>query len=213
MGHELVGHAARVGSYVKHIKVGDRVGVGPQAYACWRVDCEECSSGRAAYCPRAVPTYNASYPDGQGNSYGGFGSYNRTNGDFVFKIPDGVLSEHAAPMLCAGSTLYAPLKKYECGPDKSVGIVGIGGLGHFGILFAKALEAKQVVAISRTSSKQEDALALGADEYIATTEDPEWASKNERLLDMIIVTGSSADMPVDEYFRVLKTGGTLVHLG
>ncbi|KAL6414310.1 putative nadp-dependent alcohol dehydrogenase protein [Ilyonectria robusta] len=213
VGHELVGKAVRVGSLVKNIKVGDRVGVGPQAQSCERPDCYECSSGQMNYCPLAVATYGAVYPDGKGKSYGGFGNYNRTNSSFVFKIPDGLASEDAAPMLCAGITMYAPLKKYGCRPGKKVGIVGIGGLGHFGILFAKALEADRVIAISRKLSKREDALALGADKYTATEEDGDWRAENRRSLDVIVLTASSPDMPINQYLELFKCGGTLVQLG
>ncbi|KAK7217561.1 hypothetical protein V2G26_005564 [Clonostachys chloroleuca] len=213
VGHEVVGKAVRVGSAVKSIKVGDRIGVGPQARSCFRDDCYECSSGKVNYCPRAVPTFNGTYPDGEGRSFGGFGNYVRTDSRFAVKIPDGLPSEHVAPMLCAGSTLYASLKKYRCGPGKTVGIVGIGGLGHFGILFAKALDADRVVAISRGLSKRDDALALGADAFIATGEDPEWASKNERTLDLLLVTSSGSNMPIDQYMTVLKTGGSIIQLG
>lgn len=208
-----MGEAVRVGRNVKHIQVGDRIGVGPQSSACRRDDCAECSSGQLNYCVRAVPTYNGNYPHGIGRSQGGFGNYNRANGSFVFKIPDGVASEDAAPMLCAGSTVFAPLKKYGCGPGKKIGVVGIGGLGHFALLFGKALGADEVVAFSRGSSKKEDALALGADRFVATGEDADWAAKLDRTLDLLVVTGSSADMPVDKYMAVLKVGGTLLHLG
>ncbi|KAF7551754.1 hypothetical protein G7Z17_g4814 [Cylindrodendrum hubeiense] len=213
VGHELVGKAVRVGNNVKNIKVGDRVGVGPQAQSCEQPDCYECSSGQMNYCSRAVGTYGAVYPNGEGKSYGGFGNYNRTSSSFVFKIPDGLASEDAAPMLCAGITVYTPLKKYGCGPGKNVGIVGIGGLGHFGILFAKALDADKVVAISRKSSKREDALALGADTYIATGESDDWSTPNRRSLDIIVLTASSPDMPINQYLTLLKCGGTLIQLG
>lgn len=202
----------RVGSNVKGIKVGDRVGAGPQSRSCMRQDCDYCSAGQEIYCPQLILAYGSIYPNGEGKSFGGFANYHRTNGNFVFKIPDGVASEHAAPMLCAGITLYSPLKKYGCGPGKKVGIVGIGGLGHFGILFSKALGADQVVAISRTSSKRDDSLALGADKYIATAEDADWAAQNGRTLDMIIMTTAVSDMPVDQYLSMLKVGGTLVAL-
>lgn len=129
------------------------------------------------------------------------------------KIPDGVASEDAAPMLCAGVTLYAPLKKHGCGPGKKIGIVGLGGLGHFGVLFSKALEADKVVAISRSSSKRDDAIALGADEYIATAEDSEWATKHAGSLDMVVVTASATNLPVNDYLKLLKVGGTLLQLG
>lgn len=212
VGHEIVGKAVRVGNNVKGIKVGDRVGVGPQARTCQQSDCFECSTGQRHYCARAVATYGAVYPNGD-KSYGGYADYNRTNGNFVFKIPDGLASCDAAPMLCAGSTVYTPLKKNGCGPGKAVGIIGIGGLGHLGILFAKALGATKIVGMSRNASKRSDALALGADEYIATDNDEDWASKGARSLDLIICTASSPKMPLNEYLSLLKVGGTFVQLG
>jgi len=90
---------------------------------------------------------------------------------FVFKIPEGIAPEAAAPMLCGGITLYSPLKNHGCGPGKKVGIIGVGGLGHFGVLFAKALGADKVVGISRKADKKDDVLKMGADEYVATSED------------------------------------------
>jgi D-arabinose 1-dehydrogenase-like Zn-dependent alcohol dehydrogenase len=95
-------------------------------------------------------------------------------------------------MMCGGITLYSPLKHYGCGPGKKVGVVGIGGLGHFGILFAKAMGADKVVAISRKANKKEDALKLGADEYIATDDEPDWAQRYNRSLDLIVSTVSSS---------------------
>lgn len=213
VGHEIVGKAVRVGTEVKHIKTGERVGVGPQSRSCRQPDCAECSSGQPNYCTRSVATYAGVYPNGEGISYGGFANFHRTDGSFVFKIPDGLASEDAAPMLCAGITMYSPMRQYGCGPGAKVGIVGVGGLGHFGILFAKALEADEVVAISRSSSKKEDALALGADKYIATGEEDSWAANSSRSLDMIILTASSSKMPITQYMELLKTGGTLVMLG
>lgn len=97
-------------------------------------------------------------------------------------------------MLCAGVTTYSPLKKNGCGPGKRVGIVGIGGLGHFGILWAKALGAAKVVAISRRADKKADVLKLGADEYIATSEDKDWAETHARSLDLIVSTVSSSQV-------------------
>ncbi|CRK41297.1 hypothetical protein BN1723_015912, partial [Verticillium longisporum] len=159
--------AVKVGANVKHIQLGDRVGVGAQARACLQADCPECSIGKETYCSRGnVGTYNSKYPGDEGQSFGGYADYNRTNGNFVVKIPDGIPSEEAAPMLCGGVTVFAPLKQNGAGPGKTVGIVGVGGLGHFGILFAKALGADRVVGISRKNDKREDVLKLGADQYI-----------------------------------------------
>jgi alcohol dehydrogenase (NADP+) len=113
-----------------------------------------------------VGTYNSKWPTGE-KTYGGYAKYWRGNSHFVFTIPDGVDSSEAAPMLCGGVTLYSPLKQNGCGPGKRVGIVGIGGLGHFGLLWAKALGADKVVAISRTDAKKEDAFKMGADEFVS----------------------------------------------
>ena len=204
----------RVGANVKDIKVGDRVGVGAQARSCLSDDCEECSSGRENYCSRArVDTYNAVYPGDEGKSYGGYADYNRTDHRFVVKIPDGLPSELAAPMLCAGVTMYSPLRNNGCGPGKTVGIVGIGGLGHFGILFAKALGADRVVGISRKNDKRDEVLAIGADEYIATDDEEGWAKKHKRSLDLIISTVSSEKMPFTGYLSLLKVGGDLIQVG
>ncbi|KAH8645724.1 chaperonin 10-like protein [Xylariales sp. PMI_506] len=212
-GHEIIGIAVKVGIKVTEIKPGDRVGVGSQARSCLQPTCSECSTGREVYCPHIVTTYGAVFPNGAGRSYGGYATYHRAHRAFVFKIPDALPSEAAAPLLCAGISLYTPLKEHGCGPDKHVGILGIGGLGHLGILFAKALGAGRVVAISRSASKRDDALALGADEYLATAEEDDWAAKRSRSLDFIISTASSADMPLDQYMSMLKVGGTFVQLG
>ncbi|CAK7221303.1 hypothetical protein SCUCBS95973_004448 [Sporothrix curviconia] len=217
VGHEIIGTAIRVGKNVKHIRVGDRVGVGAQARSCLGADCAECTNGNESYCARGnVNTYGSVYPKGEGKSYGGYATHNRTNAHFVFKIPDAIPSELAAPMMCAGITVYSPLTRNGCGPGKSVGIVGVGGLGHFGILFSKALGADRVVALSRRANKRADALALGADLYIATDdaeEDAKWNKTHKRTLDLIVSTISSPKMPMRKYLELLKVGGSFVQVG
>jgi alcohol dehydrogenase (NADP+) len=116
-------------------------------------------------------------------------------------------------MLCGGVTTWTPLVVNGCGPGKRVGIIGVGGLGHFGILWAKALGADKVVGISRKASKRDDVLKLGADEYIATDEDPEWAKKHAYSLDLIVCTVSSHSMPLKEYLGLLDTEGRLIQVG
>ncbi|EED12604.1 zinc-binding alcohol dehydrogenase, putative [Talaromyces stipitatus ATCC 10500] len=216
VGHEIVGIVVRVGSKAEGgIKIGDRVGVGAQGESCLgrKGPCEDCASGNERYCGRHwAGTYDGVFMNGD-KSYGGYALYNRTPSHFVVKIPDSIPSAEAAPMLCGGATTYTPLKRDGCGPGKSVGIIGVGGLGHFGILFAKALGADKVVAISRKGNKREDALKLGADEYIATDEDEGWAEKYNRSLDIILSTVSSAKMPLTQYVGLLKVGGTLTQLG
>ncbi|EME42899.1 hypothetical protein DOTSEDRAFT_153077 [Dothistroma septosporum NZE10] len=213
VGHEIVGKAVRVGPKVKkNIKVGDRVGVGAQVASCLQPDCEECAAGIENHCSKGVQTYGSKYPDGS-DTYGGYADYHRCHEHFVIKIPDSIPSEEAAPMLCGGITVYSPLKLNGCGPGKKVGIIGIGGLGHFGVMFAKALGADKVVAISRKESKRQDALALGADEYVSTDDDEGWAQKHANSLDLIVSTVSSPKMPLDGYLNLLKVRGTFIQVG
>ncbi|KAI0798846.1 zinc-binding dehydrogenase [Xylaria sp. FL0064] len=214
VGHEIVGKAVRVGKNVKHVKVGDRVGVGAQARTCQEPDCPECSTGNDTYCARLmVNTYDGLFPNGEGKSYGGYANYNRTNQQFVVQIPEGLSSAEAAPMLCGGVTVYSPLRRNGCGPGKSVGVVGVGGLGHFAVLFAKAMGADKVVGISRKSSKRDDVLKLGADEYIATDEDENWHKPHFRSLDIIICTANSTSLPMSKYLSLLKRAGDFVQVG
>ncbi|OAL48316.1 GroES-like protein [Pyrenochaeta sp. DS3sAY3a] len=214
VGHEIIGKAVRVGKNITHIKEGSRVGVGAQARSCLQKDCPDCSQGLQNYCHReAINTYGSVYPNGEGKSYGGYATHNRTNGHFVVNIPESLDSADAAPMLCGGITVFSPLKQNGCGPGKTVGIIGVGGLGHFGVLFAKALGADRVVGISRRGDKRDDVLKLGADAYVATADDKDWAKHNAQTLDLIVCTVSSADMPLNEYLSLLKTKGTFIQVG
>ncbi|KAE8383137.1 chaperonin 10-like protein [Aspergillus bertholletiae] len=215
VGHEIVGIAVRVGSRAEgNIQIGDRVGVGAQSDSCLgRLgDCPQCAMGCEQYCPKFVTTYSGTYLNG-GTSYGGYARYHRSPSHFVVKIPDAIPSHEAAPMLCGGITVYSPLKYNNCGPGKRVGIIGLGGLGHFGVLFAKALGADKVVAISRRESKKSDSLKLGADLYIATDDEPDWADKYAQSLDLIVSTVSSAQMPMAQYIGLLTPSGTFVQVG
>ncbi|EER25748.1 hypothetical protein D8B26_004150 [Coccidioides posadasii str. Silveira] len=220
VGHEIVGHVVRVGSAVntlsspsKDLRVGDRVGVGAQCNSCLKPDCEECVSGLEHYCPRRTGTYNGKFPDGS-KSYGGYARYWRGPAYFVFRIPDALSSAVAAPLLCGGITVFSPLLRNGAGPGKSVGIIGIGGLGHMGLLFAKAMGCDRVVAISRSKSKRSDALnGLGADHFIATDEDKDWAKRNANSLHFIISTVSSGNVPLAQYLRLLKRNGQFIQVG
>ena len=214
VGHEIVGHAVKVGSKVKGIKVGDRVGVGAQSGSCvnQKGDCEMCANGLEQHCPHTVNTFDGKWPDGS-TSYGGYADYWRGMGHFVIPIPEGMSSECAAPMLCGGITAFSPLTQHNAGPDTAVGIIGIGGLGHFGILGAKALGCKKIVAISRTSGKKEDAMKMGATDFLATDEDPKWAKAARGTLDLIVSTVSSPKMPLQKYLSLLRFNGTFVQVG
>jgi D-arabinose 1-dehydrogenase-like Zn-dependent alcohol dehydrogenase len=209
VGHEIIGHVTKVGKDVKDLKVGDRVGVGAQSECC--EGCRPCKIKQESNCNTFTMTYNGKHQNGD-KSYGGYAKAWRGPGSFAIPIPEGLPSEFAAPLMCGGVTVYNPLVSHGAGPGKRVGVVGVGGLGHFALLFAKALGADEVVAISRSSSKKEDATKLGADRFIATGEDPDWASKNANGLDLIIST-ISGSFPLDQYLQLLDVNGTFVQLG
>ncbi|KAI9150236.1 zinc-binding alcohol dehydrogenase [Paramyrothecium foliicola] len=216
VGHEIIGTVVRAGSKVANgLKVGDRVGVGAQCDSCLGREgpCEDCAAGAENACTKKwVGTYQGKHYTGD-IAQGGYALYNRSPSHFVIKIPDSIPSEHAAPMMCAGVTTYSPLKQNGCGPGKRVGVVGIGGLGHFAILWAKALGADQVVAISRRANKADDALEMGADAYIATEDEADWTTKHKGTLDIIISTVSSSKMPLGGYMSMLRRNGVLVQVG
>ena len=214
VGHEIVGEVVKVGSKVEGgIQLGDRVGVGAQSGSCLRSDCEECSAGSENHCQKQnVGTYNGKYPNGS-KSYGGYADYWRGPSHFVFKIPDQLPSDIAAPMLCGGITAFSPLVKNGAGPGKRVGIVGVGGLGHYGLMFAKHLGCEKVVAISRTNAKKADAMKMGADDFIATDEDKDWATMHALSLDLIVSTVSSPKMPFPQYLMLLRVNGKFIQVG
>lgn len=149
-------------------------------------------------------TFNARHRNG-GKAYGGYALYHRCPSHFVVKIPKGLAPESAAPMLCGGVTVYSPLVHFGAGPGKKVGVVGVGGLGHFAVLFAKALGCDEVVGISRKSDKRDDAIALGCDDYIGTDDEPGWDKKNAGRFDIIISTVSSPKVCYSQ--RCLPTTG------
>lgn len=209
VGHEIIGKAIKVGSKVKNIKVGDRVGVGAQVGA--DLTCGNCKADQENYCPEQIDTYGAEYPDGT-VSQGGFSSHARVHQYFVFKIPDALDTVNAAPMLCAGLTTYSPLVRLGCGPGKKVGIVGIGGLGHFGVLWAKALGA-EVYVISHTPSKKEDALKMGADHFIDSTQ-KDWAKPYAFTLDFILnCSDMTSEFKIPDYLSTMKVGSAFHCVG
>ncbi|KAF2668665.1 GroES-like protein [Microthyrium microscopicum] len=209
VGHEIVGTAIRVGPKVKNIKVGDRVGVGAQIHAC--LECDICKADQENYCPHQVDTYGAEYPDGT-VSQGGYSSHVRAHEYFTFKIPEGLSDEVAAPMLCAGITTYSPLVRLGCGPGKKVAVVGLGGLGHFAVMFAAALGA-EVTCISHSPDKKEDALKLGASHFVSS-KDKNWDEGLKYKFDFIL---NAADVLLDfdltQYFGILKINGTFHNVG
>jgi alcohol dehydrogenase (NADP+) len=173
--------------------------------------CGNCKADQENYCPNSIDTYGAPYPDGT-ISQGGYSSHIRANDYFVFKIPDNIESSIAAPMLCAGLTVYSPLVRLGAGPGKKVGIIGIGGLGHFALLWAKALGA-EVYAISHSPNKKEDALKMGAKEFICTKEKG-WNEPYKFAFDFVINTADAIDQfNLDDYFSTLKVWGKFHMVG
>jgi len=139
----------------------------------------------------------------------------RSNLRFTYPIPDVIPSELAAPLFCAGITVFSPLVRSGVGPSSSVGVIGLGGLGHYAVMLASALGAKQVVVLSHSPRKRDDALALGATDFIASSEAGEgWEENYKRTLDVIICTASFQEgMPIATYLSLLKVGGTFYSIG
>lgn len=213
-GHEIVGRAMKVGSKVKSIKAGDRVGVGPMAGSCG--ECKLCLSDNEHYCKKVISTYRSkNYKADNYFMQGGYATHIIVEENFVFSIPDGIPLNVAGPLMCAGLTVFSPLYRNlkDNNNEKLVGIIGIGGLGHLAIMFAKALGAK-VVAFSRSNSKKQDALSLGADDYVATGEDTNWVSKYEREFDVLLNCASSfTDINYQSFFGALKVQGNFITVG
>jgi uncharacterized zinc-type alcohol dehydrogenase-like protein len=207
-GHEIAGTVEEIGSAVDKYTVGDRVGVGCLVDSCR--ECENCLAGEEQYCLNgAVGTYNSIGKDGRPTD-GGYSSHIVVDQDFVLGIPEGISLDVAAPLLCAGITVYSPLKHWGAGPGKKVAIVGLGGLGHMGVKIAHALGA-EVAVLSQTLSKQDDGMQLGADHFYATT-DKQTFRNLARSFDLIINT-VSATLPMDEYLSLLRLDGTMVNVG
>ncbi len=209
-GHEITGVVAVVGSKVTKFKVGDNVGVGCMVDSCRT--CTSCRRDLEQYCvtPAAlVLTYNSKEHDGA-PTYGGYSDKIVVKESFVLRIPDGMPLDGAAPLLCAGITLYSPLKHWGAGPGKKVAIVGLGGLGHMGVKLARGLGA-EVTVLSQSLRKQEDGKRLGADHFHATS-DPETFTKLAGTFDLIINT-VSADIDWNQYLSLLSLDGSLVVVG
>jgi len=209
VGHEIVGVAKRVGSQVKGIKVGDRVGVGAQISSCYT--CKLCKTDNENYCPEQIDTYGAKYKDGV-KTMGGYSTGIIANELFVFPIPEAIASEDACSMLCAGLTVYSPLLRNGAGPGKKVGIIGIGGLGHYAVLFAKALGA-EVYAFTSSNHKVDDIKKLGAD-HVVVASGEDFAKPLAFELDLIVSTRDVAEgFPLQEYMSTLKVHGRFVTVG
>nr|WP_308426030.1 NAD(P)-dependent alcohol dehydrogenase [Lentzea pudingi] len=207
-GHEIAGVVVEVGSEVTRHAVGDRVGVGCMVDSCR--ECEFCLRGLEQYCANGnTMTYNGI--DRRGDvTYGGYSQQIVVDENYVVRIPDALPLDVAAPLLCAGITLYSPLKHWGVAPGKKVAVVGLGGLGHMGVKIAAALGA-EVTVLSQSLRKKDDGLGLGAQDYRATS-DPATFTELAGKFDVIVST-VSAPLDFTAYLGLLKTDGALVNVG
>jgi len=199
-GHEIVGTVTRIGARVKNHVVGARVGIGWQADSCGV--CEWCRKGEEQLCPKAQPTCVG--------RNGGYADAIRVNARFAVAVPAGLESEQAAPLLCAGITVYSPLRNHGVRPSSRVGVIGIGGLGHLGLQFARAFGA-EVTAFSTSQDKEAEALKLGAHHFV-NTRDTGALKQVQGSFDLILST-VSADADWGSYVGALRPNGTLVFVG
>jgi alcohol/geraniol dehydrogenase (NADP+) len=199
-GHEIVGTISELGSAVQGLAVGDRVGIGWQADSCGR--CEWCRKGEENLCPQAQPTCV--------RRHGGYAESVRVNARFAVKIPAALESETTAPLLCAGITVYSPLRSLGINPSSRVGVIGIGGLGHLAIQFARVFGA-EVTAFSSSPNKEEEALKLGAHHFVNSRESKA-VNGVAGSLDLILST-ANADQDWGGYVNTLRPHGTLCLVG
>ncbi|KAA8546666.1 hypothetical protein F0562_003103 [Nyssa sinensis] len=208
-GHEFVGEVTDVGSKVKKFKVGDKVGVGCLVGSCH--SCDDCARDLENYCPKVVGTYNSTYYDGT-PTHGGYSNIMVVNEHFVVRIPDNLRLDAAAPLLCAGITTYSPLKYFGFDkPGMHIGVVGLGGLGHVAVKFAKAFGGK-VTVISTSPNKKSEALEhLRADSFLVSLDQDQMLAAMGTI-DGIIDTVSAVH-PLLPLLGLLKPHGKLVMVG
>lgn len=208
-GHEIVGIVKEVGHNVSRFKAGDHVGVGTYVNSCR--DCEYCNDGLEVHCARSVYTFNAIDADGT-ITKGGYSSYIVVHERYCYKIANDYPLALAAPLLCAGITVYTPMMRHKMNqPGKSLGVIGLGGLGHMAVKFGKAF-GLNVTVLSTSTSKKEEALSLlGADKFVLSS-DLEQMKALGKSLDFIIDT-ASGDHPFDAYMSLLKVAGVYVLVG
>lgn len=208
-GHEIVGKIVSVGNHVTKFKVGDHAAVGCMVDSCRK--CDYCKEGLEQYCaPGMTGTYNAFDKHLDTHTFGGYSESIVVDEAFVLRVPENLDLAAAAPLLCAGITTYSPLKHWNVGPGKKVGIVGIGGLGHMAVKLAKAMGA-EVIVYTTSPSKVEDAKRLGADDVILSKEAQQmkkYAGKLHFVLDAV-----SAQHDINDYLNLLRVDGSLALVG
>jgi uncharacterized zinc-type alcohol dehydrogenase-like protein len=207
-GHEIVGRVTAVGSDVKKFKVGDTVGVGCLVDSCRT--CPDCRSGLEQFCTSMVMTYGSTDKHLNAPTLGGYAQSIVVTEDFVLRMPANLNPAAAAPLLCAGITTYSPLRHWKVGPGQKVGIVGLGGLGHMGVKFAKAFGA-HVVLFTTSRGKVADGQRLGAHEVVISSDEAQMAA-HAGSFDLILDT-VSANHDLNAYLNLIKRDGNLVLVG
>ena len=207
-GHEIVGRVTAVGSGVKKFKVGDTVGVGCLVDSCRT--CPDCRNGLEQFCNEMTMTYGSMDKQLNRPTLGGYAQSIVVTEDFVLRIPTNLNLAAVAPLLCAGITTYSPMRHWKVGPGQKVGIVGLGGLGHMGVKFARAFGA-HVVLFTTSPGKTEDAKRLGAHEVVVSKEEAQMAA-HAGSFDFIL-DAVSATHDINAYLNLLKHDGNLVLVG
>jgi len=208
-GHEIVGRVTRVGAQVTKVKVGAHAACGVMVDSCRT--CTHCQAGLEQYCHNwATFTYNSPDKHLGGHTFGGYANQITVDEGFVLTLPAGLDLAATAPLLCAGITTYSPLRHWKAGPGKKVGIIGLGGLGHMGVKFARALGA-HVVLFTTSASKVPDGLRLGAHEVVLST-DAAAMAKHANSFDFILDC-VSAQHDLNAYLGLVRLDGTLCLVG
>ena len=208
-GHEIVGTVVEAGDKVEKWKVGDTVGIGCFVDSCR--ECEACLAGEEQFCEQGMSqTYNSYERDGKTPTHGGYSTHITVDENYVLRIPESIPLKRAAPLLCAGITTYSPLRQFGVKAGDNVAVVGLGGLGHMAVKLAKAMGAK-VTVLSHSPAKRQDALRLGADDFV-TTRHEEAFGKNACRFDFILDT-ISVQHDYNAYLNLLRRDGTMVLVG
>lgn len=208
-GHEIVGRVREIGRAVSKFKVGELIGVGVFIDSCRA--CANCQAGLQQYCQEGMTgTYNTYERDGATIAFGGYSNNFVIDEDYAVHVPENLPLEGVAPLMCAGITLYSPLRHWKAGPGKEVAVMGLGGLGHMGVKFAVAMGAR-VTVLSHSPDKEADARRMGAHDFKVLASDESFKSLN-RKFDLILNT-VSANVPVQSYLDLVKVDGTLVMIG
>ena len=208
-GHEIIGEVSAVGVDVTEFSIGERIGVGVFVDSCRT--CAHCRAGLQQYCTESMtPTYNGYERDATTLAFGGYSNNFVIDETYAVHVAESLDPAGAAPLLCAGITLYSPLRHWGAGPGKRVAIIGLGGLGHMGVQFSHAMGADTTV-FSHSAAKEADARALGADRFVVTSSRDALRNLRERY--DIIINATSADIDLNPYLRLLALDGALVIVG